>query len=168
MVVPGPGAGRGERADVFQCSLCRAVWWFMRALRWRWMTRTFSALSVEPYGGSISFSWSCVTPSTFSALSVEPYGGSFWLNSRRWLRRSTFSALSVEPYGGSRSPPACVAPCKSFSALSVEPYGGSCRRYRGCIASRLFFQCSLCRAVWWFVHKPLTYCSIANLSVLSL
>ena len=67
---------------IFQCSLCRAVWWFSRCLAWQ-------------------------------TLQLLEY---------------SFSAPSVEPYGGSR-------------ARDME-------EIRVIITD---FQCSLCRAVWWFV-----------------
>ena len=95
---------------------------------------TFSALSVEPYGGPRVLALGNMRcSSSFSALSVEPYGGPRMPAPSVGAHCSTFSALSVEPYGG---PPQDIAVgCMlklSFSALSVEPYGGPscCRRCR--------------------------------------
>ena len=40
----------------------------------------------------------------------------------------------------------------TFSALSVEPYGGSsCHVILRSVNAN--FQCSLCRAVWWFAYR---------------
>ena len=55
----------------------------------------------------------------------------------------------------------------AFSALSVEPYGGS-MIVEGGSTFTIDFQCSLCRAVWWFVAVDAYYPALPALSVLSL
>ena len=66
----------------------------------------------------------------------------------------TFSAPSVEPYGGSSVGQASAAAGSAFSAPSVEPYGGSIGGAAHVLVNA-DFQCSLCRAVWWFVGDKL-------------
>ena len=164
---------------VFQCSLCRAVWWFFEGADLAEVLHDpFSALSVEPYGGSSDsdrivpmeiqdfqcslcravwwFAAGLDTRSTispFSALSVEPYGGSTESEDADVAEDGSFSALSVEPYGGSPFPGTAMFVQDTFSALSVEPYGGSPRGTPLPIEAYFFFQCSLCRAVWWFTTR---------------
>ena len=129
----------------FQCSLCRAVWWFKR-------TRQTSTRSPLP----------------FSALSVEPYGGSNPASEKTLPYSPTFSALSVEPYGGSWARVRAQTGTDAFSALSVEPYGGSVMLLLACGES-VSFQCSLCRAVWWFPETEFhRHARSPDLSVLSL
>ena len=108
-VEPYGGSNLGRTDSVaevnFQCSLCRAVWWFDHVCQ------------------------TCIgNPSPFSALSVEPYGGSPIARPRLPADATSFSALSVEPYGGS-----------SEHTINVVPVD--------------VFQCSLCRAVWWFMSN---------------
>ena len=62
----------------------------------------------------------------------------------------SFSAPSVEPYGGSSEHLEADGFPKSFSAPSVEPYGGSLHIESRILPDPVSFQCSLCRAVWWF------------------
>ena len=109
----------------FQCSLCRAVWWF--ALR-----------------GSAALP----TKATFSALSVEPYGGSSLLESKA-APLCCFQCSLCRAVWWFAEPEAQRAARRPFSALSVEPYGGSHDAIWSCI-NNWCFQCSLCRAVWWF------------------
>ena len=111
---------------LFQCSLCRAVWWFVEVVPPSCHQKFFQCSLCRAV-------WWFVPRRAAAAV-----GG------------DTFSALSVEPYGGSASSSKSERIAITFSALSVEPYGGSCARFywRGCH----HFQCSLCRAVWWFVR----------------
>ena len=165
--------GKLMRLDVydadFQCSLCRAVWWFPTWAAARWLGCTsFSAPSVEPYGGSpanrslpypgLAFQCSlCRAVWWFLPLAVDTVPSS-----------TSFSAPSVEPYGGSggrcsRGGPEGSFQCSLCRAVWWFPYdvesGGS---------EGLYFQCSLCRAVWWFRTTTSYQPNYWNLSVLPL
>ena len=194
MVVQGKHLLIANRGLDFQCSLCRAVWWFAH-LHYgaRHHVRTFSALSVEPYGGSREVSWTVSTGTSFSALSVEPYGGSWHHPSgpQSRLEVSAFSALSVEPYGGSAGSGRAGAIlahfqcslCRAVWWFSCIGLGGAPNRDFQCSLCRAVwwfcvgvgyglvesdFQCSLCRAVWWFAQKTRRFLDGSRLSVLSL
>ena len=110
-----------SRNSCFQCSLCRAVWWFVG----------FPIPVVNHPLHTFQCSL-CRAVWWFPGTRVSPNAPS-----------ATFSAPSVEPYGGS-----------SVSAALGAIYGD--------------FQCSLCRAVWWFGLPEAWWWSAYDLSVLPL
>ena len=110
---------------------------------------SFSAPSVEPYGGSSSLAGVIFFYFTFSAPSVEPYGGSWPLVALEGKVLDFQCSLCRAVWWFSGDGGLLETILTSFSAPSVEPYGGSNRAVgRGSPGNH--FQCSLCRAVWWF------------------
>ena len=130
--------------ELFQCSLCRAVWWFNAGTPCVLCEEcSFSALSVEPYGGSRA--------DRLQVRTVYPFQCSL-CRAVWWFR--IWPAMTPQTYF-------------SFSALSVEPYGGSRHHPRNERTPGLF-QCSLCRAVWWFkAQERLNTVSRQSFSALS-
>ena len=192
MVVLRDAEAQASAHAVFQCSLCRAVWWFPTGnLEIFLPPAAFSALSVEPYGGSPCYR---CRPSSRRHFQCSLCRAVWWFNhiyvryryydffqcslcrAVWWFGHdvgtgdnavSAFSALSVEPYGGSAGRHPEPAPAAGFQCSLCRAVWWFFGKERGA-AAEMGFQCSLCRAVWWFLIAQSRQNLTQFLSVLSL